>query len=211
MDALIWLWENATALAAIATLLTLLLTLVIWTRLLRYRANPFMVTAAEFHPSLLPGDWTTFIRIKNRSDLSLVVLRIDILGPQTHYLRSMAGELTEGRNICPVIAAFSHDSATLAPGSTFSTSNHDLDHTSASELLRSPNRLGIITDRGDYSVALPRLRVRRLRLGDPDFEIATSSRWVHQWNRLRVLITGLIPHRATRRWLLGIRAQQVES
>ncbi len=82
MNRFIWLWDNAATLAGIATLLALLTALTIWTRLLRHRAKPLVVTAAHFRPSLLPGDWTTFLRIKNRSDRPMVIQRIDILGPQ---------------------------------------------------------------------------------------------------------------------------------
>ncbi len=211
MNRFIWLWDNAATLAGIATLLALLTALTIWTRLLRHRAKPLVVTAAHFRPSLLPGDWTTFLRIKNRSDRPMVIQRIDILGPQIHYLRCVAGELIEGRNVQPVLAAFSHDSATLAPGGTFSTSNHDLDHDAANELFSSQNRLGVITDRGDYCLALPHLRVNRLHTGDPDFELATDSRWVHAWNRLRVMIAGLVSNRSIRRHILGIRDERAGS
>lgn len=204
MEGLTWLWQNASALAAIATLLTLLLTLALWTRLLRNRARPFVVTAANFHPSLLPGDWTTYIRIKNRSDQPLTILRIDIWGPRKHYVRSIAGELIEGKNVHTVLAVFSQDSATLAPGSTFSTSNHELDHEAATDLFSSGNQLGVITDRGDYALKLPKLQVRPMLASALDFELETSSYWLHRWNTFRVWLACRISHRATRRWLLGV-------
>lgn len=205
MEGLTWLWQNASALAAIATLLTLLFTLATWTRLLRYRAKPFVVSAADFHPSLLPGDWTTYIRIKNRSDQPLTILRIDIWGPRRHYIRSVAGELIEGKNVHSVLAVFSQDSATLAPGSTFSTSNHDLDHEAATELFRSGNQLGVVTDRGDYALALPKLQVRPLLTGTQDFELEARSQWLHRWNKFRVWLAARISYRPIRRRLLSVR------
>ena len=208
MNGLNWLWENASTLAAIATLLALLTALATWVRLLHRRKKPFVLTAADFHPSLLPGDWTVFIRIRNRSDQPLSILRIDIWGPRKHYLRSIAGDLTEGKNMHSTLAVFSQDSATLAPGSTFSTSNHDLDHDAATTLFRSDNQLGVITDRGDYALSLPKLQIRPTQLDAVDFELETSSRWAHTWNKARVWLATRIRHQATRCWLLGIKNQR---
>ena len=200
-----WIWQNAATLAAIGTLLALLLTLALWGRLLRYRARPFVVIAADFHPSLLPGDWTTYIRVRNRSDQPLAVQRIEIWGPCRHYLRNQNGELIEGRNVPALLSVFSQDSATLAPGATFSTSNHDLDHDTARELFASANQLGVITDRGDYALKLPKLQVHKMTSAGPDFQLETSSNWIHQCNKLRVWAAGKTKQPALKRWLLGIR------
>ncbi|MEO1827824.1 MAG: hypothetical protein ABGX82_03240 [Pseudomonas sp.] len=204
MDGLNWIWLHAATLAGIGTLLALLITLTVWIRLLRHRARPFQISAADVHPSLLPGDWTTYIRIRNRSDQPLTIQRIEIWGPRRHYLRNQNGELIEGRNLPVVLSVFSQDSATLAPGATFSTSNHDLDHDTAGELFASANQLGVITDRGDYALALPRLQVHKITAAGPDFQLETGNRWMHQFNRVRVWAAGKTQQPALRRWLLGM-------